>query len=165
VLGTIFNVKSYPNEPTTETSLVRGSIEVTFKDRPTEKVVLKPNEKLVVADDDASSPVFAKIHAAKQSSEHIVAISHLSYTKKDSTIIETAWVQNKLVFRDELFSELALKMERWYNVSIHFDDPAKKELRFTGSFENENIQQALHALQLSGKFNYSLKDNEVVISK
>src|ERR1700722_5620570 len=53
VLGTIFNVKSYPDEKT-ETSLVRGSIEVTFKDKSSEKIILKPNEKLIVADDKLS---------------------------------------------------------------------------------------------------------------
>jgi transmembrane sensor len=165
VLGTVFNVKSYPNEATTETSLVKGSIEVTFKDRPAEKVILKPNEKLVVANDDPSSSAFAKMQAIKQTSDPIVAISHLNYTKKDSTIIETAWVQNKLVFRDELFRELALQMERWYAITIHFNDSDLAELRFTGSFENENIQQALDALKLSWRFNYSIKDNEVTISK
>jgi ferric-dicitrate binding protein FerR (iron transport regulator) len=165
VLGTAFNVKSYPNETTTETSLIRGSIEVTFKDRPAEKVLLKPNEKLIVADDAAAPATFAKMHPAKHSIKSIAQISHLNYTKKDSTIIETAWIQNKLVFRDEPFRELALQMERWYSVSIRFEDPVKKELQFTGVFENESIQQALEALKLSGKFNYSIKGDEVKILK
>ncbi len=43
VLGTAFNVKCYPGEKTTETSLVRGSIEFTLKERQ-EKIMLKPNE-------------------------------------------------------------------------------------------------------------------------
>ena len=43
VIGTAFNVKCYPGEKTTETSLVRGSIEVTLKDRQ-EKIMLKPTK-------------------------------------------------------------------------------------------------------------------------
>ncbi len=164
VLGTVFNVKSYPNEITTETSLVRGSIEVTFKDRPAEKVILKPNEKLVVTDEDVIAPALAKSHALKQNNDPIISISHLNYTKKDSTIIETAWVQNKLVFNNESFKDLALQMERWYNVSIRFNDQVKEDFRFTGSFENETIQQALDALKLSSKFNYTIKDNDITIS-
>jgi transmembrane sensor len=163
VLGTTFNVKSYPNE-TTETSLVRGSIEVTFKNRPSEKVILRPTEKLIVADDELSLST-AKTKPRAQTSEPVVAISHLNYTRQDSTIMETAWVQNKLIFREELFKDLALRLERWYNVSIHFDDSDIQNLKFTGIFENETIQQALRALQLSGKFNYSMKDSEIGISK
>jgi transmembrane sensor len=163
VLGTTFNVRSYPDEKT-ETSLVKGSIEVTFKDKPSEKIILKPNEKLIVTDDDLSLRS-AKTRSTKETFAPIVAISHLNYTKKDSTIIETAWVQNKFIFRDEMFKQLALRMERWYNVSIRFDNSGMEKLSFTGIFENETVQQALDALQLSGKFNYSMKENEIVISK
>ncbi len=165
VLGTRFNVKSYPADKTTEATLIRGSIEVSIKDRPAQKLILRPNEKLIVTNDDTSLAAFAKGRSTNQTSNPIVAISHLNYAKKDSTIIETAWVQNKLIFRDEPFRELALQMERWYSVSIHFGDPSKEEIQFTGVFENESIQQALAALKLSGKFNYSMRDNEVFISK
>jgi len=159
VLGTTFNVKSYPNEKT-ETSLVKGSIEITFKDIPNKKVILKPNEKLIIADKELPTS-FTKT----QPSEPAVAVSHLNYTRKDSTIVETAWVQNKLLFRNETFKELALQMERWYDISIRFNNPDMENLQFTGIFENETVQQALNALQLSAKFNYSIKDNEIEISK
>ncbi|HSZ87056.1 MAG TPA: FecR family protein [Puia sp.] len=163
VLGTTFNVKSYPDEKT-ETSLVKGSIEVTFKDKSSEKIILKPNEKLIVADDELSLKS-AKTKSTKETFNPIVAISHLNYTRQDSTIIETAWVQNKLIFRNETFKQLALRMERWYNVAIRFGDSGTENLSFTGIFENETVQQALDALQLSGKFNYSMKENEIFISK
>ena len=48
VLGTIFNVKSYPGEKTIETSLIKGSIEVSFPSTPSKKIILKPNQKLVI---------------------------------------------------------------------------------------------------------------------
>jgi transmembrane sensor len=159
VLGTTFNVKSYPNE-STETSLVRGSIEVTFKSNPTRKIVLKPNEKLIVSDKKESSNF-----VRTPSPDPTVAISHLNYARQDSTIIETAWVQNKLVFKAETFKDLSLELERWYNVSIRFNDPEIENLQFTGTFENETIQQALNALQLSGRFYYSIKDGQIIISK
>ena len=164
VLGTAFNVKSYPGEKTIETSLIRGSIEITFKDRPSEKVILKPNEKLVVANDDV--PIAAtKKQSFKQTNEPIVAISHLSYARRDSTIIETAWVQNKLIFQDESFRDLAARMQRWYGIDIQFDKSANDTLHFTGIFENETIQQALDALQLTARFNYKIQGNQVMILK
>jgi len=165
VLGTKFNVKSYPMDKTTETTLIRGSIEVSLKDRASQKLILKPNEKLVLANDETSPPAFLKTNNPKVVPQPIVSISHLNYFKKDSTIIETAWLQNKFIFTDEAFNELTQRMERWYSVSIHFEDHTKEELRFTGVFENESIQQALDALKLSGKFNYSIKNNEIIILK
>jgi len=165
VLGTAFNVKSYPSEKTIEASLIRGSIEVTFKDRPNEKVVLKPNEKIVVANDDDAQIIVPKKQLVKQLNEPIVAISHLNYAKKDSTIIETAWIQNKLFFQDESFKDLAERMQRWYGVYIRFDDSQRDTLHFTGSFENETVQQALGALQLTARFNYTIQGNQINILK
>ena len=53
VLGTAFNVKAYPEDKQTETSLIRGSIEVTIRNRPNDKIILTPSEKLVVENDIA----------------------------------------------------------------------------------------------------------------
>ena len=52
VLGTSFNVKSYPDDASMETTLLQGSIEVTFPDRPADKIILKPTDKLVIANTD-----------------------------------------------------------------------------------------------------------------
>jgi len=174
VLGTAFNVKSFPNEKNTETSLIRGSIEVTFKNRPSEKIILKPNEKLVTANDElVKDSTQQKILAEKTAllpsksqgrQEPLVLVSHLTYEPHDSTIVETSWMDNKLIFRSETFDELAIKMERWYGISIRFTDEDIKPRRLTGVFENESLQQALKALQLITPFTYKMNKSEVIIS-
>ena len=56
-------------------------------------------------------------------------------------------------------------MERWYRVSIRFDDEEVKQLRFTATFEKENLDQALQAMQLSYPFKYTKKHNLIMIEK
>jgi ferric-dicitrate binding protein FerR (iron transport regulator) len=162
VLGTEFNVKAYPNDAYTETSLIRGSVEITVKNRPDEKHYLKPNEKMSVANNILNV-------AEKTSSEEskpIIVMEPLTYYKADSTIVETSWVENKLIFQNnETFKEVALKMERWYGVHISFDDDEVAQIRPFGSFTNETITQALDALRLSFKFNYRINGDNVVITK
>ena len=175
VLGTAFNVKSFPGEKNTETSLIRGSIEVTLRNHPAQKIILSPNEKLITANEvmatettqHAESALTAKQAAEKQAArqeEPIAQVSHLTYQPRDSTVIETSWMDNKLIFRSETFEELAVKMERWYGVSIKFADEAIKPKRLNGVFENETIQQALQALQLITPFSYKMTKAEIVIS-
>jgi transmembrane sensor len=174
VLGTAFNVKSFPNEKNTETSLIRGSIEVTFKNRPAEKIILKPNEKLVTANEEPvkdsarqeESTEKPKLSLQKdpKRQEPLVMVSHLTYEPHDSTVIETSWMENKLIFRSETFEDLAIKLERWYGISIRFADEDIKPKRVTGVFENESLQQALKALQLITPFNYKMNKSEVIIS-
>ncbi|HTL08137.1 MAG TPA: FecR domain-containing protein [Chitinophagaceae bacterium] len=172
VLGTAFNVKSFPGEKNTETSLLRGSIEVSFHNRPAEKIILKPNEKLITANEDTLVQANTHPIADKKTTPHnnadpaapLVLVSHLSYTPVDSTIIETSWMENKLIFRSETFEDLAIRMERWYGVTIRFADDAIKPKKLNGTFENETIQQALKALQLVTPFEYSINKNDIVIA-
>lgn len=159
VLGTAFNVKSYPNEKTTETSLIRGTVEVTLNKRPGEKFILKPNEKLVVSN-EATDTI-----ASKKKKDPIVVLSGLTHFEVDQTIIETSWVNNKLVFQNDTFSEIAKKMERWYNVSIQITDEQLAQTRLTGTFENESVKQALTALQITAPFKFVITENEIIISK
>jgi ferric-dicitrate binding protein FerR (iron transport regulator) len=171
VLGTAFNVKSYPGDPNTETSLIRGKVEVTVKNRSNEKIYLEPNEKLVVSN-NAATINSRQVDQREQSedktnlvSKPIYSVQHLTYYPVDSTIIETSWVDNKLVFQEnETFREVALKMERWYGVKINFADEEVARIRPFGSFTNETISQALSALHESFGFNYKISGNEITIS-
>jgi len=164
VLGTAFNVKSYPGDKQTETSLVHGKVEVLIHNRPEEKFTLRPNEKLVVMNEEANTPATGK-SGDVSNNQPFVSLSKLTYTEADSLLVETAWVQNKLVFDNESFREVATKMERWYNVEITFSDAKIQETRFSGKFETETIQEALDGMSVTGPFHYSMHGNKIIIGR
>jgi hypothetical protein len=60
---------------------------------------------------------------------------------------------------------VAEKMERWYNVEIEFNDVKKKALRFTGIFENETVQEALHYMSITAPFHYTIQGNKITIGR
>ena len=158
VLGTAFNVRSYPPEKRIETSLVHGRVEVSLDKNPGDKFYLKPNQKLTLN----ISPVSEKKKRRKEMTP-IAVYSELSYLD-DTTIAETSWMENKLVFDDESFDEVANKMQRWYGVSIQIKYKKLKEERYTGVFEKENVWQALEAMKLITPFHYTVKNNEIIIT-
>lgn len=164
VLGTAFNVRSYPNDANTETSVLRGKVEVTVKNRENTRYYLKPNEKVIVANSVLTAA--RSVERKQQDIKPIVSIQPLTYYRVDSSIIETSWVENKLVFQEnETFREVALKMERWYGVHISFADDRVAEYRMYGSFTNETIKQALDALKIGFNFNYRINKDEIIITK
>lgn len=164
-LGTQFNVKCYPEDKTTETSLVQGSVEITVKKRPNEKWILKPDEKLVLLNENIGSHI-KKDTAVKTdhlSQEPLVAIRKLTYLPQDSFSVETAWTYNKLSFDDEAFGEVAKKMERWYDCDFEFANKKLEDIHLNGSFITETLQQAMEALKYTNRFNYEIKDRKVII--
>jgi len=162
VLGTAFNVKAYPEDKTTETSLIRGSIEVLVKDRPNDKYYLSPNEKLVVK---TIPDTVSLVTQYRQPVKPEIVVSQLVVDTKDSSVAETQWVKNRLVFRNEPLSEIATKLERWYNVSIIIRDPELEQLRLYGTFEDESVEQALSGLAYTKGFHYDVKGKEIIIHK
>lgn len=170
VIGTAFNIKAYPGEKNTEASLIRGSIEVTMKNSRG-KIMMRPNDKLVISNEEITEAAERndKSNGQKAIVEKpgsFITMQHLTMAKDESTILETAWVENKLIFDDESFEEVALKMERWYGVSIRFSDNRLKKQRLTGTFEKESITEALQALQLSTPFfKYKINNQLITIFK
>jgi ferric-dicitrate binding protein FerR (iron transport regulator) len=163
VLGTAFNVRSYPNDENTETSVIRGKVEVTVKNQENTKYYLTPDQKVVVPNHVS---VAGTVVPRRDEATPLLSIQPLTRYHVDSSIIETSWVENKLIFQgNETFREVALKMERWYNVRIHFVDPEVAEYRMYGSFTNETVKQALDALKIGFNFNYEMNKDDITISK
>jgi transmembrane sensor len=162
VLGTRFNVKAYENGSTTETSLIRGSVEVFLKSRPKEKYLLKPNEKLVFQNNPGYKAEKTKTPGKLKESPE-VEIKELTYIKGSNVDIETSWVNNILSFEDESFLDVSRKMERWYAVTFDFKNKKWEKQFLSGSFENETLEQAMAALKYSNGFDYRIKDNVITI--
>jgi len=167
VVGTSLNVKAYPGEKNTETSLIRGSIEVTMTG-VNGKCMMKPNDKLIIP----NGAIPAQIEKTVNAPEDVIGkipmakMVKLTVAQDEQTIVETAWVENRLVFDHETFEELSLKMERFYAVSIRIEDKELKSEQFTGSFEKETFAEALNALQLSKPFfKYNINNRTITIFK
>ena len=148
VLGTVFNVSAY-NDRKTETALFKGKVEVTLANRPEEKIVLQPNQKITTDGIVLSKP----------------AIVPLDADPVDHKAREIAWVRNRLEIENEPLETIAGKLEKWYGIKVRFADEEVKQYRYSGTFESETILKALDALQLSYPFNFKMENAEIIISK
>ncbi len=163
VLGTVFNVTAYPEDKQTETSLIHGSIEVTIKNRPNNKIILSPNEKLVVYNEPEEN---GNTHLKENEIPEkipLVVIKQLSYQNNDTIAVEASWIRDKLSFKNELFADVAKKMERWYDVTFKFENKRKENLLMYGTFTTETLEEALEALEFSFGFRYKIEHKKVTI--
>ena len=166
VLGTVFNVRSYNNEKITEAALIKGSIEVTLKDRKDQKIILKPNEKISIANEDSKAELKQnKIILPKTNTTPVpqIVVKELKPNPTYNIIGEIAWTQNKLYFEDESLEDIGLRMERWFGKKVTIANESLKNVHYTGNFENETLEEVLLYLKLSRTFNFRLGNDNVVI--
>jgi transmembrane sensor len=147
VKGTAFNVNAYKENPEIKVSLVRGSIQVTDKLNNKDQVLLRPNQKLIFS----TSP--------QKGNQKFLIMS----MAPNSLLQELRWTSDTLTFQKEKLKELALRMEKKYDLKIVIQSEQLKEKRFSGAFINETIQQALEALKLSYPLTYTINNRMVVI--
>lgn len=161
VLGTVFNVKCYPEDNKTEATLISGLVQVSKKDGGDKEILLlHPHEKVVVNRVLESVPTNTGTAVPVN-----MMVEQLKKNATDTAMVETAWVYNRLVFDGEDFREISHEMERWYNVKIFIHDSAVARYRFHAKFEHENVTEVLSALRLSLPFTFKINNNEVNIYK
>jgi ferric-dicitrate binding protein FerR (iron transport regulator) len=167
VLGTAFNLRSYPTEKTTETSLIRGSVEILLHHLPGRKpIVLKENEKLIINNvrGNARDSTCGRKGMPKGPANNGVELSRIHFKKQDSSVVETSWTENILIFDDEPFERVVANIERWYNVEFIIKNKRINSKRFSADFKNKSLSQVLEALSLAMKFKYHMDDNRIILN-
>jgi ferric-dicitrate binding protein FerR (iron transport regulator) len=164
VLGTSFNVRAYAEDSFVEATLIKGVVEVSLKTDPERKILLRPNEKIVIRN-EAGKAASQPDSSQSKNREEVIRVTQLVEDPRDSSYVETSWMKEKLSFRKESFPMLAARMERWYQVKIVLADPVLRSMQFTGSFEKETVEEAFRALQHSAIFNYSIDGKTITVTK
>lgn len=161
VLGTVFNVKAYNTKEDIETTVVEGKVEVSLNEGSEKKVILLPNEKISLKNDGLVKTGNNSIAPHVGISYEVKTVN--SNIKQSGIPEEVAWIKEKVIFTDETFETVALKMERWYNVRIHFDNEKMKSALINGDFEKVDINKAMQILQMLVGFKYTIHNNDIYI--
>jgi transmembrane sensor len=131
--GTSFNVQAYPDELETRTTLITGKIRL--EQRINDKVLivadLEPNQMCVYYPDKRSGR---------------------NETVNAKDVI--AWTEGKLAFRDEDFTEVVKKINRWYNVELVIMDDALRTYSYQATFMDETLDEVLKLLHYSAPIDY-----------
>jgi len=135
VLGTQFNVYSYPGTGCIKTDLVEGSLMVYSKQSPQVSITLKPNEQIVVKDGNM-------LVGEMQNSDYFL------------------WKDGIYSFENERLLDIIEKLQLYYDVKIIVKDPEIFNVRYTGKFrQRDGIDEILRIIQKIQKFNVQ-KDTE-----
>lgn len=153
VLGTKFNVRNYSNEHKMEATLLTGSIELTLRADTQHRILLKPSEKIIVKKNDLATKPSA--------TDKDVELTSIKL--QDSVVTETSWLNDKMAFYDKPFSEIALDLERQFDVNIEFKNKEVSGYKYTGVYDEDSAEDILKILQMIKPFQYTLNNKLITI--
>ena len=167
VYGTRFNVKAYASDKTVETTLVEGKISVIPKSirgkKNNKEIILIPNQRLVLNKEVNSKNDLEPEDRSNTDVNRSLQVPKLIISKRVDPEYYTSWKDGRLIIKSERLDNLAVKLERRYNVRIHFKDEEVKKYRFTGIIEDETVEQVFDAIKIASKINYKIKDRDIWI--
>lgn len=125
VLGTSFNLSAYKDDAASSVTLVEGKVAIQNNDYKT-IAYLTPGQM-----------------ATKNKNETTLDIKDVETSFYDT------WIEGKIYFDDERLDQIAIKLERWFNVEIAFANEQLKSQKFTGTIlKNKPVDQIMQALEL-----------------
>jgi len=142
-LGTQFNVKSYPDDPFVNTTLIEGSIQVKSKNKPDVRV-LTPGEQLVYD---------------KETRNIQVSVVDLEDV--------TAWQRDELVFKSIEIKDILRMLERKYEITFQYKSGTLNNDKYNFRFkENAPLDEIMDIIQtVANTFDYTIKDKVCYLSK
>lgn len=142
VYGTRFNVSSYKDENNTFTVLEEGSVGVYQPNSPKKEdpVKIVPGQRAVF----------------ENGSIKVETVDIRKYT---------AWIDGELYFLNDRFELILKELERRFDVRIENRYPELAEVRFTGTFSREPLDQILKLFQYQTPFDYDMKKKTITIQK
>ncbi|MEL7589361.1 MAG: FecR domain-containing protein [Prolixibacteraceae bacterium] len=146
VLGTSFNIDAYEENQFVNTTLVEGKVEIQNKTGQ-EIARLVPGQI-----------------ARYNITNHEIDLSEVD------TRFYSSWKEGKITFFNEPLEVIAMKLERWYNVKITFEQENIKSFRFSGTFlKYKPLEQILQVVKLSSPIDYKIiinpeDKNEIILT-
>jgi ferric-dicitrate binding protein FerR (iron transport regulator) len=87
----------------------------------------------------------------------------VDFTKEVRTEFYTSWKDNRWVIEGEPLETLVPVLERRYNLKFRFADEEVKAYKFSGTIQNETIEQILEALTMTAPVKYHIKRDSVLL--
>ena len=139
VLGTSFNISSYPFKDNIETALLSGSVKISGPSVRRE-IYLKPNEVFEYKKD---------LHAVS--------------VKSVNASLYADWIKDRLVFDNRPLSDILISMEGWYNMDIVCPEKFAESTYMSFTIRQEDIDEILRAMSFIIPISYQIKNGKAFI--
>ena len=138
VLGTHFNINAYNDEGVIKTTLLEGSVKVSDENK---SAMIVPGEQALVTDKTDKIDI-----------------------KKNIDLDEVvAWKNGKFMFQDADIQTIMRQLERWYNITVSYEQNISNE-EFEGVISrNVNISQILGMLEKTGAVKFEIDGKNIIV--
>lgn len=140
VLGTAFNLRSYPGSSSVTLVVSEGKVRFAPKAASASPLLLTADERGIYNHTDG-----------RLAQDRVYAQGYFG------------WVHNRLRFDNQPLAEIAPLLERWYGVKVVIAVPELAARRCTGSFVDPSLENLMNSLAYSLNIKYKIVNKKLTI--
>jgi transmembrane sensor len=163
-LGTAFNVKAYPSEKTVTTTLVEGVVKLenakrnfTYTLKPKQELVFLKEPGLKKEEKNISNPG----NLVSDDNKKLESIQNAFVKNEINTETSVSWKDKRWIIHGETIENLAIMLERRYDIKINVISEELNQFKFSGTIQNETVEQVLNYLRYTIPMKYTLNKGSV----
>ncbi len=139
VLGTSFNIRSYPSDNTVQVAVASGK--VAYKVASGEEMILTRDQIATYYQNDGKVEL-----------------------DKFDRLQAFGWKDKILYFKGARFGKIVDELERWYGVEITIKGDFDRRGPYSGTFNNESLEEVLEGLSFIYRFEYQIDGTAVILN-
>lgn len=141
VVGTEFNVRSYPDDNTIDVQVVEGKVLVTSESNTEDSHLLTANEMITFDKNSAS-------------------FNESSFDSESEN-----WREGRYVFNNKTLKDIIRQMERIYAVEFIVKDKALLDEVYYGEINmKDSLAKILEIMSINDRFNYEINNKQITIT-
>ena len=137
VIGTSFDLRSYPGEDEILVVVREGTVELRHKDDDDNRLIINEGYKGSIS----------------------TSTGNLSIEMFDDPDTYFGWMEGRLIFKNTPLPDVFTHIERWYDVTITYDKSDSNLLtqKFTADLKTRSVREVLRVLRMSMNIDYEMK--------
>ncbi|WP_069130301.1 FecR family protein [Rhodohalobacter halophilus] len=143
VVGTAFDVRSYAEEDVIEVVVREGTVEVSHESASSQKLIVNEGYKGSIA----------------------VSESRLNLVWAEDLDSYFAWMEGRLVFKEDPLHKVFRHIERIYDIEIVFSgsDASVLEKEFSADLKTRSVREVMDVLKMAMDIEFEMEEDRVVI--
>jgi ferric-dicitrate binding protein FerR (iron transport regulator) len=140
VLGTSFNIRAYEEEKEIVATVFSGKVQASAGNRS------------------------AILHPGRQVTFHKTDRRLTTHTSGNPAYAQM-WRSNELAFEGQTLSDIAVSLNRMYNVHVVFKSENIRRYRFSGVIKNNSLENVIEIISLTAPILYETRGDTIVLSE
>lgn len=140
VLGTSFNMRTYPEDEQVIVAVSSGKVALSGN-------VMSDNSEEIILEANEWANYNLNTRSLNAGSGDVSSYS--------------AWHEGVLLYYDKTLDEVAIQLERWYGVTISFENEDMKDCVIRGEHRNETLVNVLNAITYAFDMEYHIEGKQV----